>query len=65
MWTAAAKWKILGQEQDGFVISWESKDGVLKGTTTKIGFVDLENNILKVCILNSILLEGVLCTEIK
>jgi len=45
---AADKWKILGQEQDGFVLSWDSKDGVLKSSTTKVGFVDLENNILKV-----------------
>jgi hypothetical protein len=45
---ASDKWKILGQEQDGFVLSWDSKDGVLKSSTTKVGFVDLENNILKV-----------------
>lgn len=45
---AADKWKILGQEQDGFVLSWDSKDGVLKSSTTKIGYVDLDNNILKV-----------------
>ncbi|CAB3363663.1 Hypothetical predicted protein [Cloeon dipterum] len=44
----AANWKVLGQEQDGFVLSWESKDGMLKDSHTRVGFVDLEYKNLKI-----------------